>query len=242
MHIQPPARKRRKTAPYVTCAEKLRDAIEERCVSGAIRPGTRLDETELARQFGVSRTPVREALIELTSTGLVVMGPRRSMHVAELTPLRLLEMFEVLAELEAMCARRAARRMLESDRAMIVTTLAACEGACREGDVDAYFASSDLFHRAVCTSSHAEFIVQQATLMRRRLRPHLRLQLRIRHRMRRSFEEYTGIVEALLDADADVSADRVRAHLLVQGDRCTDLLTALVVEPVSSGDYVPKRV
>src|SRR4051812_7650869 len=225
--IQRHSPKSSQKAPYLTCADKLRDAIEERCINGVIRPGTRLDETELARQFGVSRTPVREALIELTATGLVVMGPRRSMHVAELTPLRLLEMFEVLAELEAMCGRRAARRMSEADRAAIMGVYKACEAAFVSGDLDAYFTASERFHRFVCASSHAEFIVQQSAAMRRRLRPHLRLQLRIRDRMRNSFEEYTGIMDALLASDPELSADRLRAHVMVQGDRCTDLLAAL---------------
>ena len=76
-----------------TRAEKLREAIEERIATGEFPPGTHLDETDLAQRFGVSRTPLREALIQLSSTGIVALRPRRGAVVEEITPQRLLEMF-----------------------------------------------------------------------------------------------------------------------------------------------------
>ena len=104
---------------FVTRAESLRDAIEEAIATGAFPPGMHLDETEIAQRFGVSRTPLREALIQLASVGIVALRPRRGALVAEVTPQRLLEMFEVMAELEAMCGRLAARRMSGSDHAVL---------------------------------------------------------------------------------------------------------------------------
>ena len=103
-----------------TRAEKLREAIEESIATGTFAPGMHLEETELAQRFGVSRTPLREALIQLSSMGIVVLRPRRGAVVAEVTPQRLLEMFEVMAELEAMCGRLAARRMSDPDHAVLM--------------------------------------------------------------------------------------------------------------------------
>src|SRR5256886_17415239 len=105
-----------------TRAEKLREAIEESIATGAFAPGMHLEETELAQRFGVSRTPLREALIQLSSMGIVALRPRRGAAVAELTPPRLPDMFEAMAELGAMCGRLAARRL--SDPHHAVTTRA----------------------------------------------------------------------------------------------------------------------
>ncbi len=87
----------------------LREEIEELIATGQLQPGHHLDETELAERFGVSRTPIREALIQLASMGIIEMRPRRGAQVATISPQQLVEMFEVMAEFEAMCGRMAAR-------------------------------------------------------------------------------------------------------------------------------------
>src|SRR3546814_18041549 len=89
----------------------LAERLEEDIVSGRFAPGERLDEVSLATSFGVSRTPVREVLQRLASSGLVELRPRRGAIVAQISIGRLVEMFEVMAELEGMCGRLAARRM-----------------------------------------------------------------------------------------------------------------------------------
>src|SRR5947209_5256764 len=103
-----------------TRSEQLREDIEENIATGRFRPGMRLDETELAQRFGVSRTPLREALFQLASMGVVEMQARRGAVVAEVAPHRLVEMFEVMAELEAMCGRLAARRMSGAEQQALV--------------------------------------------------------------------------------------------------------------------------
>lgn len=210
-----------------TRAEKLREAIEESIATGAFAPGMHLDETELAQRFGVSRTPLREALIQLSSMGIVALRPRRGAVVAEVTPQRLLEMFEVMAELEAMCGRLAARRMSAADHAILARAHKACEAACVAEDPDAYYHENEQFHHAIYAGSHSGFLIEQTSAMHRRLRPYRRLQLRVRNRLSASFSEHNGIVEALIAGDADVAAERLRQHILVQGERFTDLLASL---------------
>jgi len=80
-------------------SDQLREAIEEKIAIGEFPPGKRLDEAELLARFGVSRTPLREALIQLDSLGLVEIRPRRGVYVAAVSPQRLIEMFEVMGEL-----------------------------------------------------------------------------------------------------------------------------------------------
>eukprot|EP01030_Chromulinospumella_sphaerica_P033266 gene33266-34111_t len=99
-----------------THSATLREEIEEMIAVGTLKPGQHLDETELAARFGVSRTPIRETLIQLASMGLVVIRPRRGAIVAELGPQQLVEMFEMMSELEATCGRLAARRMTREEQ------------------------------------------------------------------------------------------------------------------------------
>src|SRR5262245_53191470 len=208
-------------AKLATRAENLRDAIEEDIATGAFPPGMHLDEPELAERFGVSRTPLREALIQLSSMGLIALRPRRGAVVAEITPQRLLEMFEVMAELEAMCGRLAARRMSDADHAALESAHEACKAAWVAGDSNAYYIENERFHHAIYAGTHSSFLMEQTSAMHKRLRPYRRLQLRVRNRLASSFTEHSGIVEALLAGDADAASERLRAHILVQGERFT---------------------
>jgi len=205
----------------------LRDAIEDLIATGHFSPGTHLDETELAARFNVSRTPIREALIQLASLGLVVIRPRRGAVVEEVTPQQLVEMFEVMAELEAMCGRMAARRMAQDDQRLLSEAHRACSTACAAGDADAYYYKNELFHDAIYEASHNKFLAEQARNLHRRLRPYRRLQLRVRDRLVNSLAEHDAVVKAIFAGEADLTATLLREHVLVQGQRFTDLVASL---------------
>jgi DNA-binding GntR family transcriptional regulator len=207
--------------------DRLREAIEEEITTGKLLPGSRLDEAELAKRFNVSRTPIREALSLLLGEGLIETRPRRGVVVTRVTPQRLIEMFEVMAELEVMCAQLAARRMSEDELAAIESAHAACEGAVAARDADAYFYANERFHYAIYTASHNSFLFEQAASLQRKLRPYRRLQLRVRNRIQRSFEEHQAIVDALREGDAERLLTSVRNHVLVQGERFADLVSSL---------------
>ena len=208
-------------------SEKLREAIEEEIATGKLLPGSRLDEVELATRFKVSRTPIREAINLLLGEGLIETRPPRGTVVAEISPQRLLEMFEVMAELEAMCARLAARRMSDDELVSLEAAHEACRGAAQANDADAYFYANERFHYAIYAGSHNRFLFDQAVALQRRLRPYRRLQLRVRNRVRRSFEEHQGIVDALRDGHVERAVTSVREHVVVQGERFADLVANL---------------
>src|SRR5947208_10025447 len=100
----------------VTRAEELRLQLADEIVRGTLAPGAPLDETDIARRFSVSRTPVREALRQLVASGLVESRAHRGAVVAQPSFERLTSMFEAMAELEAMCAGLAAERMSVTER------------------------------------------------------------------------------------------------------------------------------
>lgn len=208
-------------------AERLGEALEARIVSGFYPPGTRLDETDLAESFGVSRTPVREALIQLAAAGLIEMRPRRGAMVPEVGADLLCEQFEVMAELEAMAGRLAARRITPAELAGLAAAHEACRAARDEAVHDTYFSLNEAFHHRIYEASHNGFLVEQATALHRRLRPYRRLQMQLRHRPQHSFDEHQAIVDAIGRGDGECAANLLRAHVVVQGERFTDLVAAL---------------
>ena len=97
--------------PGVTLAESLRQQLEGAIAAGHLEPGSRLDEQEIAHRFGVSRTPVREAFRLMAANNLVELRGRQGATVRAIKGEALIEMFQVMAELEGLCARLAARRV-----------------------------------------------------------------------------------------------------------------------------------
>ena len=208
-------------------SDTLREKIEEQIATGTLPPGSSLDEATLVEQYGVSRTPVREALIQLAAEGLIEIRPRRGAVVTSIGPTRLSEMFEVMGELEAMCARLAARRMSDAERKVLQAAHEACEDARIKEDSDAYFYCNEQFHSAIYAGSHNAFLIEQASQLQRRLRPYRRLQLRVRDRMGTSFQEHQGVVLAINAGDAEAAAQALRSHVVVQGERFADLMASL---------------
>ncbi len=207
--------------------QKLRDEIENGIVTGIFAPGSRLDEVQLASRFGVSRTPVREALAQLGATGLVEMRPHRGALVVDPDPNRIYEMFEVMAEMEGMAGSLAARRHTEEDREKLLAAHAECERSAISGDTDAYYYDNEKFHGAIYAASHSGFLLEQCEALHRRQRPYRRVQLRVRNRMKASFGEHTSIVKAILAGEAETARRLLRSHIVVQGDRFGDLIASL---------------
>lgn len=212
-------------ASATTASHRLRQEIENAIVAGHFAPGERLDEVMLANRFSVSRTPIREALHRLAMAGMVEIRPRRGAVVTSLTPQRLYEMFEVMAELEAACGRLAARRLTEPEAAALITAHRACED--NRDDIDAYYQANEVFHHAIYAASGNQFLAEQAMALQRRLQPYRRLQLRVRNRMQASFAEHGAVLEAILAGDSERAAHVLRAHVQIQGERFGDLVASL---------------
>jgi DNA-binding GntR family transcriptional regulator len=208
-------------------SDQLREAIEEKIAMGKFPPGMRLDEAPLLAEFGVSRTPLREALIQLASLGLVEIRPRRGASVAAVSPQRLIEMFEVMGELEAMCGRLAARRMTEDEQKEILAAHAACRVAADSRSADDYYYANEQFHFAIYAAGHNSYLADQARALHRKLRVYRRLQLRVRDRVGNSYAEHDAVVTALLAGDGELAGERLRQHVLIQGERFGDLISSL---------------
>lgn len=199
--------------PRKTLAPDLRRSIADDILSGRLPPGSRLDERALAAQFGVSRTPVREALKQLVVTGLVESRPHRGVFVARLEPQEVQDMFELASELEASCARLAALRMSAEERRRLEEMHRASLDWVRDGALDRYDAFNLEFHAAIFRGAHNKHLLETALAVRGRVTPFRRAQFNILTRLAASFEEHQAIVDAIARGDADLAARAMRGHI-----------------------------
>ena len=208
-------------------ADRLRKALEDEIVTGRLAPGTRLDEASLAKRFAVSRTPIREALSQLSASGIIDVRPRRGAIVTPVTAKTLVEMFEMMAEMEGVCGRLAARRMTSEERKKLIASHEACREAAEGAELEAYYELNVRFHRVIYLGAHNRCLAEEVRRLRRRLQPFRRLQLRVPGRIANSFAEHQGIVNAIVAGNQADAEERLRAHVMIQGERFSDLLMSL---------------
>ncbi len=214
-------------------ADAIADALENDIVAGEIAPGSRLDETVLSARFGVSRTPIREALQRLAASGFAEQRPRRGTFVRKVSLREMVEMFEVMAELEALSARLAARRLSTQQAEELDAALESCADAAATGDTDAYYRANEVFHQLIYQASGNRFLAAQARALQSRLQPYRRLQLRAGGRMHQSLAEHRAMVAAIKSGDSAAVDAEVKAHIMIQGEKFTDLMARLGDEALS---------
>jgi DNA-binding GntR family transcriptional regulator len=185
----------------VTLAERLTELV----LSGEVAPGVRLDEQGLAQRFQVSRTPVREALRQLASTGLIELRPNRGAFVSRMTPEQLEEMFIAMAELEATCARLAAMSMTPIERRGLSRLHEDMAELARREMIPEFVVANDRFHGLIYAGAHNSFLAESTAGLRRRLTQYRRSQFRTAGRLKRSHAEHDEVVKA-------VSGDPAGAH------------------------------
>lgn len=215
-------------------SDRIRNALTDQIASGELAPGAALDEQQLADRFGVSRTPIREALRQLAVTGLVEIRPRRGVVVARMTSERIMEMFETMAEVEAVCARLATYRMTPIERSRLLDLHEAGRRLAAEGDVDGYDRINHAFHEGIYQATHNAFLAEQASSLRSRMNALRRVQLRHKDRPRRSALEHQSILEALAEGDGEVAARRMRAHMLNAASALREYIESTQVASSSS--------
>ena len=208
-------------------ADTIAENLEGMILDGTFADGDRLDEVQLAERFAVSRTPLREALQRLALSGLVEHIPRRGVFVRQLGPVELVEMFEVMAELEAACARLAATRISDAALGEMRTANDRCRAGVASRDADGYYRENERFHAILYRQSGNAFLEGECARLHRRLTPFRRLQLRLRGRLAQSMAEHEAIVAALERGEADGAAQATRGHVAVQGEKFHHLMSSL---------------
>jgi DNA-binding GntR family transcriptional regulator len=197
----------------MTITDRIQKSLAQKIISGALTPGQKLEEKALASQFGVSRTPIREAMRELSARGLVELVPRRGVVVATIGIDRLADMLTAECELEAMCAKLAARQMTALERGQLKEFHERARNLLESDDESDYLALNHSFHDLICRSVHNRTLYETVRDLRERLGPFRQSQAgRVGTRLARSFDEHTMIVDAILKSDAEGAYEAMRSH------------------------------
>ncbi len=178
--------------------------------NGIYRPGDRLVESELAERFGVSRTPVREALQRL-ETQSMLKRDGRSLIVATLDHNQLAELYTVRTELEALAARLAARHATPEEIRVLAGMIV--EDRASLGDPSALARANRRFHHQIHLASHNRFLVQQLNLVHRSMALMGRTPLAAKGRDWVTLDEHQAIVEAISQRDEAGAEQALRRHI-----------------------------
>ena len=195
---------------YEEVAERLRTSI----FSHEFAPGDWVDEQALAAQYGISRTPMREAIKVLASEGLITMKMRRGAYVTEVSKTDLSQIFTVLALLEGQACREVAKIATEKELDDLDSLHLKLERSAADRDLDLFFAINQQFHdkiQEICANPWMQRVILD---LRKVLKLQRRDSLSKRGRLESSLLEHRKILSALLARDADLAEKLMKEHLL----------------------------
>jgi DNA-binding GntR family transcriptional regulator len=210
-------------------ADNLIRLLEDDILNSVLKPGDRLDEQSLARRFDVSRTPVREALRHLASSGLVDIRKNQGATVKRLTTAELIEMFQVMAEYEGLSARLSARRMGRDEIAEMRKWHEKCGKMAEAEDYDGFYDANNEFHDTIFRGSRNVFLQVESRKLRNRLNVYRR-HITTPRKMARSVVEHGGIVDAIVAGDEELAQRVMREHVDLLAGAAADVLLALETE------------
>ena len=211
--------------PAETRASLVHRRLEAEIAEGRIEPGAKLDEQEVAVRFGVSRTPVREAFRLLAADDLVELRGRQGAMVRVIGVHALIEMFQVMGELEGLCARLAARRLTPMQKTELTAIHQRLVAAADQG-ADVFYDVNQDFHEAIYEASCNAFLADQTRRLRNRVAAYRRRVTQMPTRIGDTLREHEAIMQAIFAHDADGAHAAMRAHLNLLGDNLVDFIAA----------------
>ena len=194
-------------------AEELADRLRDLIVEGEMAPGERVSERALCERFGVSRTPLREALKVLSREGLVALTQNRGATVTELTLADLEEAFPVMAALEALTGELAAAEATAAEISAIRRLHEAMSAAFAEGDRARYLPLNDDFHAALSATARNPLLAEMKRGLETRIRRGRRRASLSQTRWREAISEHDEIVAALEARDGPRLSETLRRHM-----------------------------
>jgi DNA-binding GntR family transcriptional regulator len=208
-------------------SDEVRRQIEEEIASGGLSPGSHLDEQTIAERFNVSRTPAREALLQLSMAGLVHIVPRHGAVVSGHSAGDAVSLFEVLVVLEAEAGRLAARRMTLANRNELRRVHESGRTAVEELAQGRYAEANAAFHALIYEGASNAYLVQQIRQTRSRLRAYRQNGFETAARIRNSFAEHGAVVEAIALGDEAGAHSAMVQHIDVGGKVFADIVARI---------------
>ena len=199
-------------ALYEEVANRLRDLIYD----DTLTPGQWIDEKHICDDFGISRTPLREALKVLHAEGLVELVPRRGCVVRQFEPEEFRELFPVVAVLEGLSARLAALHMSSSQQQELEAMHQQLEDFAARGMINEYYEQNIRIHEAIIRYGNNKWLQRVVQDLRRVLRLARHHQLNAPGRLNESLSEHREVLQALCDRDPDLADQLMQQHLMEQ--------------------------
>ncbi|MBU2983192.1 GntR family transcriptional regulator [Lentibacter algarum] len=197
---------------------------------GALNPGDLIEDSTLIARYGVSRTPVREALIQLEAEGLLIRAPRKGAVIFKPTLEQFLSILEVHAKLEGQAAGLAARRLSAKHASALEAATVACEAHAKQhGDnaPDAYYQLNLDFHRVVAEAAGNTFLLDMIKSNARKLMAYYRARYHYRGVIAASAVEHRQITTLILARDSGNAEKAMEQHVSFDHVTAMDLLAAL---------------
>lgn len=182
------------------------------------RDDIRLDERKLAQDFGISRTPVREAMAQLESEGFVRSVPRRGIYVVRKTKTEVIEMITAWAALESMAARLLTKTATDEEIAGLRKMFATFENGKHRAHLDEYSDVNIEFHQTIIRLSHNRVLIDLAENLFTHMRMIRRTTIGEKDRADKSIQDHMNIIKALEARATDRAEDLVRDHALGLAD------------------------
>lgn len=221
---------------FIKASEKIRGEIENAIKEGVLLPGDSIDEAEIAVQYQVSRTPIREALIQLQTQGLLTSLPRGGMIVAKMDLQQLLSLWELLAELEGVTVRLACQRMAPDELASLVRLHEESRAVVEADDMAGWQDCNLRFHELIYHATRNPYLRQEVLRMRTRTGYYRRHAFGALGRIKASFEQHHLIVEAFQRRDSEAASLAMIAHMRPARDAkgLTDFIVKLPRDVVAA--------
>jgi DNA-binding GntR family transcriptional regulator len=198
--------------------------IKEKIIDLKLRPGELLVAQNLGTELGISRTPVREALVRLAQEGLVEPASGRKFRVSEITLQRILEIYEIRLAMESLAARSLAKRITPEGLERMRNCLAEAEGALKKGDHENFFKHDLEFHSILIELHGNETLRAFLQSMSDRMQQARHLTLSMAGRLENTIPEHGDLIKALEKRDAAAAERAVRRHLSVVVEQFKELM------------------
>ena len=193
--------------------EEVADQLRVRIFAHELAPGTWIDEQTLAKEFGISRTPLREAIKVLAAEGLITMKLRRGAYVTEVNRGDLEQIFTILSLLEGQAAKEAATKAQEKDLNELDDMHLRLENAAADRNLDQFFEVNVRFHERIITIANNPWMTGVIADLRKVLKLQRKDSLSRTGRLQSSLSEHREILKALLKRDPIAAEQAMRTHL-----------------------------
>ncbi|GAB2916244.1 GntR family transcriptional regulator [Paralcaligenes ginsengisoli] len=210
----------------ISAADRVLHEIETRIVSGQLPPGVQLDEDKLSQIFSVSRTPVREALLQLAALGFVRMVPRSGIYVVQLSANELADIFEALAHAEGLCARLVVQRIDDAQLKALRALHKEGKRAVTQKNQADYSNYNKAFHEYFYASCGNAYLISQILHARKRTGPYRMRHFDFTERMANSWFEHDRLLLAVIDRNEQAAQQLACEHILIGGKDFCDLALA----------------